>query len=71
MTQSGPCLALGKCGIKLLWGSVKKGAVRAASPCAFWQGLHPVSFSYLLCEVTAPTFVGRIRGEMTGAESLH
>lgn len=71
VTHSGPPLALGKCGINLLWGSVKKGAVLAASPCAFWQGLHPVSFSYLLCEVTGPTFVGHIRAEMTGAESLH
>lgn len=72
MAHSGPFLALGKCGINLLWGTVKKGAVCAASPCAFWQVLHPMSFSYLLCEVTAPPFVGQIRrGEMTDVKSLH
>ena len=35
------------------------------------RALYSVSFDCLVCEVTAPTFVGQVAGIMTSAESLH
>lgn len=66
MTHSGPCLACGRCGVNLLQGL--SGLVLVVPHC---RALYSVSFNCLICKVTAPTFVGQVGGEMTGAEPLH
>ena len=70
MTRSGPCLARGRGSINLLQGLSRLAVLVLSLHVASGKGFVLRELC-LVCEVTAPTFVGQVGRIMTSAESLH